>query len=552
MNKAFNKDYKKLLFTTTFLIIILFFFNSILLNRNIYNNHVNLIYTAASDFINNKSLYKEIYVKYGIGDVIINSLGLYLFGDNIFSIFLLTNIFYFTSIFIILLICVKLKFSYVENLFIILLLINIHPSPPFAPWPNYLSFLPIVISIYFLVDLNKKKYFLSGLSLSIACLIRETILLSALNILIFLTFFFFFSNRNKIYLIKFYIAGFILPLLCFFSYMILTSNYLIWIDLIVPSYRLEALANLGYFIDPNASDLRKFLLITLGPFREITLTFLKSIYYFWPDWLLILIIYLSCLYSFFRNIIKRQFNLYTVISIYSLSLILQNLHLPEIMRISTGSIIGLIVLNHELGKIAKNKKMLIYFTTLLLLLVNINEFYKSSRKNISDNFESLFIKKNSLGNISVGYEKFIQFKNMNYDPLIHKFYVDFQINCQKIKLENNIKYSINRTEYWDFNHYCKTKPSHYFSWEKKPWVNIYNQAASINKNSDITSNNTIEFLNLNEKNIDNYKVLYIYDIYDGLDLKKISYLKVGEQQLPYLVNYLDLTYRYILIAKKIK
>jgi hypothetical protein len=334
--------------------------------------------------------------------------------------------------------------------------------------------------------------------------------------------------------------------------MILTSNYLIWIDLILPSYRLETLANLGYFIDPNASDLRKFILITLGPFREITLTFLKSIIYFSPDWILILIIYLSCFYYFFRSIIKRQFNYYTIISIYSLSLILQNLHLPEIMRISTGSIIGLIVLNYELGKITQNKKILIYFITLLLLIVNINEFYKSSKKNISANFESLFIKKNNLNNINISYEKFIKFKNMNYDPLVHKFYVDFQMNCQKIKIENNIKYSINRTEYWDFNHYCKTKPGRYFPWEKKPWINIYNQATSINRNPDMTNNNTIEFFNLNEKKIDNYKILYTYDIYDGLDLKKINYLKIGEQQLPYLVNYLDLTYRYILIAKKIR
>jgi hypothetical protein len=551
MNKAFIKDYKKLLFTTTYLIIILFFFNSILLNRNIYNNHVNLIYTAASDFINNKSLYKEIYVKYGIGDVLINSLGLYLFGDNIFSIFLLTNIFYFTSIFIILLICVKLKFSYVENLFIILLLINIHPSSPFAPWPNYLSFLPIIISIYFLADSNKKKYFFSGLSLSIACLIRETILLSALSILFFLTIFFFFTNRNKVYLIKFYIAGFFLPLLCFFFYMILNSNHLIWIDLIFPSYRLEALANLGYFINPNASDLRKFILITLGPFREITLTFIKSIYFFWWDWVLIILIYASCLYCFLRSIIKRKFNLYSIISIYSLSLILQNLHLPEIMRVSTGSIIGLIVLNSELEKIAKNKKILFYFVILLLLFINQKEFYKLSTKNITDNFESFFSKNNKLDNTKFDFEKFPQFKNMNYDPLIHKFYLDFQKNCKKIKEENNIKYSINRTEYWDFNHLCVTKPIHYFSWEKKVWTNIFYNADSVDKNLDATNDNTLEFFNSNEKHLENYKIFYIYDVYDKLDIKRINYLKIGEQKLPYLVNYLDLTYRYILIAKKL-
>ena len=114
-NHILNDNKKKIFFVTT-VIIIIFFFNSLLLNRNIYNNHVNLIYITASDFINSKILYKEIYVKYGIGEIVVNALGLYLFGNNIFSLFLLTNLFYFFSIFVILLICLKLQFTYIENL----------------------------------------------------------------------------------------------------------------------------------------------------------------------------------------------------------------------------------------------------------------------------------------------------------------------------------------------------------------------------------------------------------------------------------------------------
>lgn len=71
------------------------------------------------------------------------------------------------------------------------------------------------------------------------------------------------------------------------------------------------------------------------------------------------------------------------------------------------------------------------------------------------------------------------------------------------------------------------------------------------KNLDATNDNTLEFFNSNEKHLDNYKIFYIYDVYDKLDIKRINYLKIGEQKLPYLVNYLDLTYRYILIAKKL-
>jgi hypothetical protein len=546
-NHILNDNKKKIFFVTT-VIIIIFFFNSLLLNRNIYNNHVNLIYITASDFINSKILYKEIYVKYGIGEIVVNALGLYLFGNNIFSLFLLTNLFYFFSIFVILLICLKLQFTYIENLFIILFLINIHPSPNWAPWPNYLSFLPIVISIYFLCDYNKKKYFFSGLSVSLACLIRETILLSALNILFLVTLLFFLTNRNKFYLIKFYILGFLLPLAIFVTYMFLSSNYLIWQQLIFPSYKFETLSNLGYFIDPNASDLKKLKIIVLGPFREITLQFLRSVQYFSISWILILAAYLSCLYCFFKNIIRREFNLYIIISIYSLSLILQNLHLMDVMRVSTGSIVGLIVLNEEIKKIVKNK-IFIYTIILLLLLINSKEFYKSSVKNAINNFSELIVKKS---NSNINYDQFSQFKNMNYDQSIHKFYKDFQKNCQKIKKENGIEYSINRTENWDFDYYCGTKPHAYFPISPilRPYfLEIYNNSNLVNKKNIQSNKNTVIFYNSDVKNINDYKTLYSYDIYKNLKIEQIKEMR-NKIRLNIPTDFFDLTHRYILIIQK--
>jgi hypothetical protein len=128
------------------------------------------------------SLYKEVYVKYGIGQTLINTASLYIFGDNYFSIYLTANIFYFFSIFFILLICLKLRFNYLESLFLIIILININPKL-IMPWANYLAFLPIVLSLYFqLLEDKKINYFLSGTFLALSCLIRETILISALII----------------------------------------------------------------------------------------------------------------------------------------------------------------------------------------------------------------------------------------------------------------------------------------------------------------------------------------------------------------------------------
>ena len=92
-----KKNYKIVLYIST--AILLYFLNSILLNRNHYTNHLFLIFNEAHEFLNGMKLYKEVYVKYGVGQTLINTASLYLFGDNWFSIYLIANIFYFLSIF---------------------------------------------------------------------------------------------------------------------------------------------------------------------------------------------------------------------------------------------------------------------------------------------------------------------------------------------------------------------------------------------------------------------------------------------------------------------
>jgi 4-amino-4-deoxy-L-arabinose transferase-like glycosyltransferase len=189
------------------LAIIFFFFISLFIERNIYNNHVNLIFIQASDFLNGKVLYKEIYVKYGVLGVLINATSLFIFGENIFSIFLIHNFFYFSSIFIILLIINKIDYTYkssitvgegsIGKLCLILFIIIIHPSIPFAPWPNYLAFFPLTLSLLFLLTPKRINYFYSGFFLSLACLIRETIFLSAIIIFVGIFFYLLFNSINS-------------------------------------------------------------------------------------------------------------------------------------------------------------------------------------------------------------------------------------------------------------------------------------------------------------------------------------------------------------------
>ena len=92
---------EKNLLILIFLVIVFYFLNSVLFSRNIFSNHILLLFNEADQLLNGKKPYEEINVLYGIGTPLVNAFSLFVFGRNAFSIFLITNIFYFLSIFFI-------------------------------------------------------------------------------------------------------------------------------------------------------------------------------------------------------------------------------------------------------------------------------------------------------------------------------------------------------------------------------------------------------------------------------------------------------------------
>jgi len=521
-----KKDNYKIILSIS-LVIFLYFANSLLLNKNHYTNHLFLIFNEAHEFLIGMKLYKEVYVKYGIGQTLINASSLYLFGDNYFSIYLIANIFYFLSFFFILLICLKLRFSYFEIFFLILILVNIHPKLV-LPWANYLAFLPICISLYLLLIKAKKiNYLLSGVFLAVSCLIRETIIISAVIIFIFI-FFYLKINKKRNYII-FYITGFLLPLLIYGVYMFVTSNYLIWYELILPAYKYESLNNVGYYINDNNTHLRKIYIYFFGPFRLLVVTFIDTLLNLWTDWILIYASYALCIFILYKEVFKNKFlienkkNIFeiVVISIYSLSLIIQNLHAVEIFRVSTGSIVGMLVLNYYFIKTIKNSsiKNIIYILILILLYMNSygtwgremtnKNFYQLSLVNIKNNFNSKFADKKKL----INYEQVKEFGIMNYDNSIHKFFTKFKRDCTNLVKDNGIKYSYNHDNAWELNYFCGTRPAYYFLFPAKQFVQIYKDAKYIKKNN-INNDNTIEFFLSNESYLKEYKILKTFDVKD--------------------------------------
>jgi hypothetical protein len=552
-------------FFITFICLIIFFYflNAVFFSRNIFSNHVLIIFTEAKQFLDSKVLYKEINVLYGIGQTLFNALSLYLFGKNVFSIQLNTNIFYFLSIFFIFLICLKINLRRFDSLFLILILINIHPIPIY-PWSNYLAFLPLVLSLYFAIDKNKLGLFLSGFFLGIACLNRETTLLSAIIISFYIIYEFFFKNKN-LNIIKFYLSGFFLPLTIFIFYMFITSNYLIWMELIYPYYRWQSLINMGYYIHTDITPLRKFYIYVFAPYRELFLTFLKSIYNFWPNWILIFVSYFSCLFVFYKRITNSKFlkenkNIQyslSIIAVYSLALILQNIHQVFINRVATGSILGLIVLFFVYSSIVKNDKIRISTYTVILLLFfnspyddifhksNLKQVYQSSFNNIKNNFNFLFYSQDNINN----YKKISEFKFMNYNQSVHEFYTKVEEICEDLRIKKGVKYSDNQTPFWELSYFCKTQPKYYYVLPSTFSEENFKKSQFKYNSNNI---NTVQFHVSNDISLKEEDYIDIRGFTKKRYLKDFKIIHIFDFKEKYPDLYKDYKIRYLFVIQKIK
>jgi hypothetical protein len=540
-----NENYPMILFL---FIIFIYFLNAIFISRNVYSNHIFWLLNEASQLLHGYVPYKQIFMLYGIGTPIINAFSLSIFGNNIFSILLISNIFYFLSIFFILLIAYKLKFSFIDNLFLILILINIHPIPE-VPWSSSLAYFPIILSLYFILENKKINFFFSGICLALACLVRETVLISATIIFFFIVLESIIKHKNLTNL-KLYILGFVFPLATFIIYMFISSNYLIWKELIYPINSWQTLINLGYYINIDITPLRKFYLLFLAPYREFFLVFVKSIQYFWFNWLLIFISYFCCLYIFFKRIIKNsawneeeviKYKV-SVISLYSLSLIIQNIHQVIIGRVVSGSIIGILIFYYLFIKIIQNNKIrfISYVMILVLLLFyshgvssrledqvsgRLYKLYSMSFENLKKNSNLLFINKNSL-------EKKIfipEFEHMNYDQSTHQFFNNIKKLCEELKLKKGIQYSDNQTILWELTYFCKTKPKYYYIATMSDFHEKNFKKSELSKEYNSNNKNTIQFylsddLNLKEttyfdirgfskkRQIKNFQIIFLADL----------------------------------------
>ena len=165
------------------------------------------MFVNALDLINNKVPYKEIFILYGIATTAIHSLSLLIFGENLISINIITNILYFFSLFIISLI-IKKKTNFFYGFLSLVILIFAHPVI-WLPWSNYIAFFFLCLGSYILLEKNKNYEVYTGFILFLSCLSRENFFWPiSISILIYFFFLYFFKTKNSFYktLITFFVS----------------------------------------------------------------------------------------------------------------------------------------------------------------------------------------------------------------------------------------------------------------------------------------------------------------------------------------------------------
>jgi hypothetical protein len=182
-----------------FIFFLLLFFSIVnlsIIHSEYYSDlhHWSFIAQNSLDYINGRLLFKEVFVHYGVGQLIFLDLINNLYKITFTSIGVVTSVVYFLNLLILYLIIKRILNSYF-GFFTIITIFFANPIILY-PWPDYIAGLCLLLFFYFTL-LNRNLYFLPGFFLFLAIIFRSTYIF---NIFISILVYFFIINFNK----KFY------------------------------------------------------------------------------------------------------------------------------------------------------------------------------------------------------------------------------------------------------------------------------------------------------------------------------------------------------------
>lgn len=478
--------------------------------------HWGIVASSAVDFINGKVPYEESFIHYGILTTLFHSFFYGLTG-SVFSIFFLTSIFYGLSITIT---CLLIK-KFSNNKFCYLFLFITFFLQPFTvfPWHTYLIYFILVFALYIYFYKTFISYFIFGLLIQIIYLTSDSFKICSYLIFLstILIIYLDFKKNNYLKYILTFSFGFFLPLFSFLIYLNIQGNFHHWINHDIS----------GISIQLSGGSLFKLL-------NDFFINLFNNFIYK-PEYILFIIINISCLIYIFQFIFKKEKN--TDLLFISLISIFMNyllLHKLIAFRIFCSVIMGIIVTFYLLHK----TKKLILKEFLLLFLIFITP--------LSNPFEKGQTNKNYLREYkfdnAISNPDFKHFRFMRFDANVWK-HLNFVTDlATKVKNKCN---SINSFYNLTSDHYYYLILSEYFEnkqiipgYDETYLKKYYDAYTKIDKNFysniliDIKKQNTIfiredlKYTNLyiqdHEINIDDYSFIELPYSFDNK--KKIIFI----------------------------
>lgn len=432
MKSQFNTNQNFFINATIIFILFILIFLSVYQGAyRIDPHHWGLMLSSAKDLVEGKLPYKDIYNIYGMMTTLVHAFAYKYLGANFFAIILITAVFYVIGLWILFQIALKITDNKKISLFSLVISILLHPVAIY-PWSNYIAFPFLMGGIYFLISnqISRNKSFFAGFLFSFAILSREGV--AAVVVLIIISFFgldFIFQRKKLKETIKevnYLIVGSLIPIVFFVSY--LYANKLIDYWKVLAISIPKAYAS-GQF--PHMSTMRflnPFLIELWGGIIS------KDI-----NWIVVALILMVSATGFLyicktlKSDDIQRLNI-AKISIASLIFIITTLHIPEIFRIATGSVIGIIVLFYW-SKVLKIENIIF---SILFLLLSLNLLHVSNGNPFYPE-----VKQRSVATY-ITEPKII--KGQLWPREYGEYYTDFEKTMNEIqRFKCNIKYHYNQT-----------------------------------------------------------------------------------------------------------
>ena len=310
---------------------------------NIDPHHWGLMLSNAKDLYDGKLPYQYIFIQYGFLTTAIHALAYGWGGGNLISIISITAIAYAIGLLLIYRVTFALTGSIKISLYALITCFLIHPIAIY-PWSNYIAFPFFVYGMLILIKKQRSNnaLFLSGLSFGLAILSRESSAPAIILILISSALLMVFKPdkniKNNLIAIFSLTSGLLLPVVIFGFYLSCYGLWPSWYNLswLLPSiYVAEVFPWIKFYGGLGGP---------IGLFKH----FFRSAISLDFRWIFLGIVVIANLYIFILMIGRRKRTYITpevaLIAIATLLLLSGAIHINEIFRLATGSMVGVATL----------------------------------------------------------------------------------------------------------------------------------------------------------------------------------------------------------------